>query len=132
MIFGSKKDAKKPEHRPTKPEGVPFNDKLSNREQTQVDILKTLLNSYSTIVRKNVQDMVTKIVWRGLVEKSKSELQKELVAKLYKDELYTELLKESPHIAQRRTALAAKQKVLREAKEIIQLAELNELSKHDW
>jgi len=41
---------------------------LTQREKQQIDILQNLLNSYFDIVRKSLQDTVTKIIWRGLGE----------------------------------------------------------------
>lgn len=61
-----------------------------------------LLQSYFSVVRKNVKDSVPKSIMHFLVNKSKESLQNQLVARLYKEELFEELLEESPLIAQKR------------------------------
>jgi dynamin 1-like protein len=67
-------------------------------------ITESLLVSYFSIVRKNVQDSVPKAIMHFLVNKSKQDLQNELVSNLYKEELFDELLVESAEIAAKRKA----------------------------
>lgn len=54
-----------------------------------------------------------------LINKSKDLVQNELVSNLYKEELFDELLEESPVIAQRRQACIATMEMLRKAHEIL-------------
>jgi len=53
---------------------------------------------------RHIQDTVTKAIWHFLVERAKHDLQKELVTTLYKEELYGKLLKESDHVAIKKTS----------------------------
>jgi ribosomal protein S3AE len=64
----------------------------------------------------------------GLVNNAQENIQKELINALYKEELYSELLKEADDIATKRKLCAEELKALKEAKEVLQKAELQ----FDW
>ncbi len=85
----------------------------------EAEIIKSLLTAYFNIIRKNVSDSVPKSIMFFLVNKSKSNLQSELVRNLYKDELFEELLKENDEIASKRKATQKMLAVLQRAQEII-------------
>ena len=85
----------------------------------EMDIIKTLLVQYMNITRKNITDSVPKAIMNFLVNKSKSNLQSELVSNLYKDDLFDELLKENEEIAAKRKAAHEMLTVLRRAEAII-------------
>lgn len=70
-------------------------------------------------MKKNVKDTVPKSIIHFLVNKSKEEIQNELVAALYKEELFDELLQESQVIAQRRDACKIMIDSLRKAHDIL-------------
>lgn len=82
----------------------------SDREKVETRIIKMLIQSYYNIVRKNIQDTVPKAIMHLLVNKSKGQVQDKLVAALYKDSQYDELLEENKEIAEKR----------REAKEFLE------------
>lgn len=63
--------------------------------------------------------MVPKSIMHFLVNSSKENIQNELVAALYKEELFDELLAESPAIAQRRSQCKEMIDMLRKAHEIL-------------
>ena len=90
-----------------------------------MEIIKALLSSYFDIVRKSICDSVPKAVMCFLVNKSKSELQSELVRQLYKEDLFEELLKENDAVAAKRKATAKMLVVLQNAQQII--AEVRDL-----
>lgn len=90
-----------------------------DREKIEADIIRALLTQYFEIVRKNICDSVPKAIMHFLVDKTKSNLQSELVASLYKDELFQELLKESDEVATKRKAAQEMLKVLQKAQDII-------------
>lgn len=92
---------------------------IMNREQMETDIIRTLLTQYMNIVRKNITDSVPKAIMNFLVNKSKSNMQSELVSAMYKDDLFDELLKENEEIAAKRKAAQEMLKVLRRAESII-------------
>jgi replication fork clamp-binding protein CrfC len=85
----------------------------------ELDIIRTLLNAYFGIVRKNIADSVPKSIMFFLVNKSKQDLQSELVRSLYKEELFEDLLKENEEVANKRKATQKMLKVLQAAQEIV-------------
>ncbi|KAF0984640.1 hypothetical protein FDP41_000539 [Naegleria fowleri] len=89
-----------PQQNPT----AAFLTNFEEREKKETETIKTLLQHYFDIVRKGVSDSVPKSVMHFLVNKSKVNLQSELVRNLYKPELFDELLKENEAIAQKRKA----------------------------
>lgn len=91
----------------------------TDREQFETELIRSLLVSYFNIVRKNVQDTVPKSVMQFLVNRSKNDIQNELVKSLYKEELFDELLEESPAIASRRKACKQMVDMLSRAQEIL-------------
>lgn len=78
---------------------------LEEREKQEVDIIRALLTAYfDNVVRKNICDSVPKAIMHFLVNKSKLNLQSELVKELYKPELFEVLLKENEAVARARKA----------------------------
>lgn len=61
-----------------------------------------LITSYFNIVRKRIQDVVPKAIMHLLVNFTKDNVQNRLVSSLYRDELFEELLKEDPAVANER------------------------------
>jgi len=90
-----------------------------DKEQYECEIIKQLLVQYFQIVRKNVSDSVPKLIMCFLVNKSKNTLQSELVRKMYKEDLFKELLKENDDIANKRKATQKMLQVLQKAQNII-------------
>ena len=74
----------------------------SHREAMETEVVKTMLESYFCLVRKNVSDLVPKAIVCKLVNRSMDELHHELVSQLYRPERYEELLAESGDIPLRR------------------------------
>lgn len=91
----------------------------SDKERFETELIQSLMVSYFGIVRKNVGDLVPKSIIHFLVNKSKEAMQNELVSTLYKEELFDELLSESPAIAAKRQACKANLELLKKAQEII-------------
>lgn len=75
---------------------------LSEREQVETEIIKLLIQSYFNIVKRTVTDMVPKAIMLNLIQRSKEELQRELLRELYNNEVLDDLLKESDFTQQRR------------------------------
>jgi len=96
-----------------------YNQTSQDRERIESNIIKALLNAYFSIIRKSISDSVPKAIMCFLVNKSKSELQSELVKNLYKEELFNELLRENDDIAAKRKATAKMLEVLTKANQII-------------
>jgi replication fork clamp-binding protein CrfC len=90
-----------------------------DRETQEIDIIRTLLAAYFAIVLKNISDSVPKAIMHFMVNKSKSNMQSELVRNLYKEDLFDDLLRENDEIALKRKATAKMLKVLQRAQDII-------------
>jgi len=91
----------------------------TDKERFEIELIQSLLVSYFNIVRKNVGDTVPKSIMHFLVNQAKDNIQNELVTHLYKEELFDELLEESPAVAQRRKACKQMLEVLRKAQMIL-------------
>jgi len=91
----------------------------SDKEVFETELIKYLLVSYFNIVRKNIKDYVPKTIMHFLVNHSKESIQNELVAALYKEELFDELLEESSIAAQRREECKNLAIVLKKAHDIL-------------
>ena len=92
---------------------------MSEREQIEMDIIKNLISSYFDIVKKNFMDLVPKTIMHFLVNSFKQSLQNELVAHLYKEEVMSELMRETDDVASRRKAYKEMKELLRRAVEIV-------------
>lgn len=91
----------------------------SEKERFETELIQSLLVAYFDIVRKNQKDLVPKSVMHFLVNASKEQIQNELVTTLYKEELFVNLLEESPAIASRRSACKGMLDILRKAHDIL-------------
>ncbi|KAH3731783.1 dynamin GTPase [Pelomyxa schiedti] len=96
-----------------------FPGEVSDKDKFEAEVIKHLLKAYFDIVRKNVLDTVPKAIMHFLVNATKESLQNELVKALYKPEKFSELLAESPQVAQKRHLCKAKLDTLSKASEII-------------
>jgi dynamin 1-like protein len=92
---------------------------LTENEKFETDLIKLLMESYYAIVRKNTQDITPKSIMYFLVNKSKEALHNRLVERLYKEELFDELLGESPEIVSRRKTAKELVAMLKRATEIM-------------
>ncbi|AFZ79026.1 Dynamin central region domain containing protein [Theileria equi strain WA] len=109
---------------PNIPKVVMLNNDPSEREIVETELIKTLISSYFSIVRKNVADAVPKCIMHFMVNKATESLQQELISKLYKRELYDELMAESKHVIERREKCLHVVKCLKEA--LVDITELSE------
>ncbi|TPX57912.1 hypothetical protein PhCBS80983_g03475 [Powellomyces hirtus] len=92
---------------------------LSEREYMETEVIKLLLLSYFSIVKRTVSDLVPKFVMLKLVQHTKEELQRELLAELYKKEVFDDALQESDFTKQRRQECRKMIEALQKADEII-------------
>lgn len=74
----------------------------SQEETEQTELIKILINSYYSILKISITDFVPKTIMGFLVNKSREELQRELVKSLYKESLFDVLLEEGGDIRPRR------------------------------
>ncbi|CDI78500.1 dynamin-like protein, putative [Eimeria acervulina] len=114
---------------PAVPPVVAPSDIPSDREQIETELIKSLLWSYFQIVRKNVADAVPKAIMYFMVNTAKDVLQRELVAQLYREELFGELMKEAGDISVKRQQCKQLLKSIRSALEII--SQVRELGAED-
>mmetsp|Transcript_91179 Transcript_91179/g.181818 ORF Transcript_91179/g.181818 Transcript_91179/m.181818 type:complete len:546 (+) Transcript_91179:587-2224(+) len=94
-------------------------DSPSDRERIETEIIKSLIESYFDIVRKNFMDMVPKTIMHFLVSHAKENLQNELVSQLYKDSSMAEMMRETPDVARRRGEVKEMRSLLQKALEIV-------------
>lgn len=94
-------------------------DSPSDRERIETEIIKSLIESYFDIVRKNYMDMVPKTIMHFLVNHGKENLQNELVSTLYKESMMAEVMRETPDVAQRRSEIQEMRTLLQRALDIV-------------
>ncbi|KAI7900160.1 Dynamin central region-domain-containing protein [Cokeromyces recurvatus] len=98
---------------------APSPNSVTDREELEIHLIRTLITSYFNIVRKNIQDLVPKAVMHLLVNYSRETVQNRLVAALYKEENFDELLQEDDAIATEREKCKTMLNVYKQAFEII-------------
>ncbi|KAL0083673.1 Dynamin central region-domain-containing protein [Phycomyces blakesleeanus] len=74
----------------------------SHQEDLEVELIRSLITSYFNIVRKSIQDLVPKAIMHFLVNFTRESVQNRLVAALYCEELFGELLQEDSSISAER------------------------------
>ncbi|XP_057957732.1 dynamin-related protein 3A-like isoform X2 [Malania oleifera] len=94
-------------------------------EAVEVIVTKLLLRSYYDIVRKNIQDLVPKIIMHFLVNHSKRELHGTFIQKLYRENLFEEMLQEQDEVVRRRKCNQEKFHVLQQAVQMLDEIELD-------
>ncbi|XP_057977621.1 dynamin-related protein 3A [Malania oleifera] len=87
----------------------------SEQETIEIAVTKLLLRSYYDIVRKNIEDSVPKAIMHFLVNHTKRELHNVFIKKLYRDNLFEEMLQEPEEVAMKRKRIIEKLKVLQQA-----------------
>ena len=90
-----------------------------DREDMETAIIKSLLDSYFQIVRKNYIDMVPKTIMYFLVNHVKHSMQNELVSQLYGNTDLQHLMKEADDVAIRRKTCTEMKDLLTKALEIV-------------
>lgn len=104
---------------PQVPETMRQADNPSDRERIETEIIKSLMESYFDIVRKNFVDLVPKTIMCFLVNHAKDNVQNVMVSTLYKEDMLKDLLKETGDIANRRATCHEMQVLLQRALEIV-------------
>ncbi|KPV75108.1 uncharacterized protein RHOBADRAFT_35950, partial [Rhodotorula graminis WP1] len=88
---------------------------LTDREELETGLIRALIASYFSIVRLTIQDLVPKAIMHLLVNFSRESVQNRLVASLYKDSLFDELLHEDEALTAERTRIQNLLRAYREA-----------------
>ena len=91
----------------------------SDRELSEMHVIKSLIESYFKVVRKTFIDMVPKTIMFFLVNHVKDALQNELVSELYRESEVETLMKEADDVAQRRQNCEEMRDLLGKALEIV-------------
>ncbi|XP_024383006.1 dynamin-related protein 3A [Physcomitrium patens] len=91
------------------------NDAQSEQETVEIAVTRLLLKSYYDIVRKNIQDLVPKTIMHFLVNHVKRELHSVFIRKLYRENLFEEMLQEKEDIAVKRKRCKEILRVLQQA-----------------
>ncbi|CAN0846582.1 Dynamin-related protein 3A [Linum grandiflorum] len=97
------------------PEMLRPSDTPSEQESIEIAVIKLLLRSYYNIVRKNIEDLVPKTIMHFLVQHTKRELHNVLIKKLYRENLFEEMLQEPDEISVKRKQTRDTLRVLQQA-----------------
>ncbi|KAL0335041.1 UNVERIFIED_CONTAM: Dynamin-related protein 3A [Sesamum radiatum] len=87
----------------------------SDQEAIEITVTKLLLRSYYDIVRKNIEDSVPKAIMHFLVNHTKRELHNVFIKKLYRDNLFEEMLQEPDEVSMKRKRTRDTLRVLQQA-----------------
>mmetsp|Transcript_1872 Transcript_1872/g.2804 ORF Transcript_1872/g.2804 Transcript_1872/m.2804 type:complete len:125 (+) Transcript_1872:433-807(+) len=88
-------------------------------KKIEMEIIKSLIESYFNVVRKNFIDMVPKTIMYFLVNHVRDAMQNELVAELYRDAEMQTLMKEADDVAERRKTCVEMKDLLTTALDIV-------------
>jgi dynamin 1-like protein len=91
----------------------------TEQEIIQVRVTRVLVNSYFDIVRKNVQDIVPKIIMNFMVNHVQKGLQKHLTQVLYREDSLDSLMREREDIAERRHQCQEAMRAIRKALKVM-------------
>ena len=91
----------------------------TDREITEMQVIKSLIESYFRVVRKTFIDMVPKTIMYFLVNHVKDAIQNELVSELYRENEIMGLMKEADDVAQKRSTCTEMKDLLTKALEIV-------------
>lgn len=117
--FFSKQPNKRPGVLEAPPAVLKASGTVSEREYVEIEVIKLLLTNYYNIVKKTVTDMIPKCIMLNLVNYAREEMQRALLAELYKEDLLEDLLKESADTVTRRKECKKMIEALQKADEIV-------------
>ncbi|CAO3661152.1 hypothetical protein G6F70_006561 [Rhizopus microsporus] len=100
-------------------EQTSLEEEATDREELETQLIRTLINSYFNIVRRNIQDLVPKSIMHLLVNHSRESVQNRLVSALYKEECFNELLQEDEMISRERERCKTMLNVYKQAFDLI-------------
>lgn len=117
--FFSSKNKKRLQLMEAPPPVLRATGQMTERELMETEVIKLLISSYFNIVKRTVADLVPKAVMLKLITRSKDEIQKELLLKLYSAEDLGDLVKENEATVQKRKECLKMVEVLKNASEIV-------------
>ncbi|KAF8407298.1 hypothetical protein HHK36_006425 [Tetracentron sinense] len=95
----------------------------TEHETVEIIVTKLLLSSYYDIVRKNIQDLVPKAIMHFLVNHTKRDLLTTFIQKLYRENLFEEMLQERDEVAVKRKRTQEMFHVLKQAVQTLEEVE---------
>ncbi|KAK4349536.1 hypothetical protein RND71_032291 [Anisodus tanguticus] len=101
--------------------------------QVEIIVMKLLITSYYDIVRRNIQDLVPKAIMHYLVNHAKRNLLRTFIEKLYRENLFEDLLQEQDDVVTQRRMTSEICHALRQAVETLDefVADVSTLSSSD-
>jgi len=83
------------------------NGTAPDQDEMAIDLIQSLISTYFSIVRQTIQDLVPKAVMHLLIGHSRESVQNRLVASLYKENLFEDLLYEDEGLTAERSRIKA-------------------------
>lgn len=117
--FFSTKNKKKLAALESPPPVLKATGQMTERETLETEVIKLLISSYFSIVKRTVADVIPKALMLKLIAKSKRDIQKVLLEKLYGNQDINELTKENEITIQRRKECKKMVEILRHASDIV-------------
>lgn len=117
--FFSSKNKKRLQSMEAPPPVLRATGTMTERETMETEVIKLLISSYFNIVKRTVADIVPKAIMLKLINRSKDDIQKELLEKLYDSPELSDLVKENELTVQKRKECLKMVEVLRNASEIV-------------
>ncbi|GAV47053.1 hypothetical protein ZYGR_0E00640 [Zygosaccharomyces rouxii] len=117
--FFSTKNKKKLAALESPPPVLKATGQMTERETMETEVIKLLISSYFNIVKRTIADIIPKALMLKLIVKSKTDIQKVLLEKLYGNQDIEELTKENDITIQRRKECKKMVEILRHASDIV-------------
>lgn len=117
--FFSSKNKKRLQQMEAPPPVLRATGTMTEREQMETEVIKLLISSYFNIVKRTVADVIPKAIMLKLIVRSKDEIQRELLEKLYSSKDLADLVKENELTVQKRKECLKMVEVLKNASEIV-------------
>ncbi|EGW31954.1 uncharacterized protein SPAPADRAFT_152200 [Spathaspora passalidarum NRRL Y-27907] len=117
--FFSSKNKKRLQSMEAPPPVLRATGTMTERETMETEVIKLLISSYYNIVKRTVADIVPKAIMLKLIVRSKDEIQKELLQKMYSHPDLEDLVKENEMTIQKRKECLRMVEVLKNASEIV-------------
>ncbi|CCH59471.1 hypothetical protein TBLA_0B06480 [Henningerozyma blattae CBS 6284] len=117
--FFTSKNKKKLAALEAPPQNLRATGHMTERETMETEVIKLLIVSYFSIVKRTIADIVPKAVMLKLIQRSRNEIQKVLLEKLYSNTDLDELTKENDMTIQRRKECKSMVEILRNVSQIV-------------
>ncbi|CUM68325.1 uncharacterized protein PRCAT00006047001 [Priceomyces carsonii] len=117
--FFSSKNKKRLQSMEAPPPVLRATGTMSERESMETEVIKLLISSYYNIVKRTVADFIPKAIMLKLIVRSKDDIQKELLEKLYNSPELGDLVKENELTVQKRKECVKMVEVLKNASDIV-------------